>query len=54
MIGCDLLDSPNGMYNYNYITAYQYNGKVYATYGFNWSSGFDFTNYDSHANIIYI
>ena len=51
MIGCDLLNSPGQS---NYITAYQYNGKVYATYGFNWTSGFDFTNYNSYANIIYI
>ena len=52
MIGCDLLDSPTGMSSY--ITAYQVKNKIYATYGFNWSSGFDFTNYNSYANIIYI
>lgn len=51
MIGCDLLDSPGQS---EYFTAYQYDGKVYATYGFNWSSGFDFKNYSSYANIIYI
>ena len=51
MIGCDLLDSPGQS---NYFTAYQYNGKVYAAYGFNWSTGFDFNIYDSHANIVYI
>lgn len=51
MIGCDLLDSPGQS---SYFTAYQYNGKVYAAYGFNWNTGFDFNIYDSHANIVYI
>lgn len=52
MIGCDVLDGPGR--NSDYIVAYQYNGKVYATYGYQWSTGFSFTNYDSHANVIYI
>lgn len=53
MIGYNLLDSPP--MPSNYATAYQVQGKVYVTYGFNWVSiGFDFTNYNSHANIIYI
>ena len=52
MIGCNLLDDPT--WGSEYITAYQVENKIYATYGFNWTSGFDFTNYDSHANIIYI
>lgn len=53
MIGYNLLDSPP--MSSNYVTAYQVQGKVYVTYGFNWVGvGFDFTNYSSHANIIYI
>ena len=52
MIGCNLLDDPT--WGSEYITAYQVENKIYATYGYDWTSGFDFTNYDSHANIIYI
>ena len=52
MIGCNLLDDPN--WGSDYITAYQVENKIYATYGYDWDSGFDFKNYSSHANIIYI
>ena len=52
MIGCNLLDDPG--WSSEYITAYQVKNKIYATYGYAWSNGFDFRNYDSHANIIYI
>ena len=52
MIGCNILKDPP--WNSNYITAYQKNNKIYATYGYQWNSGFDFKNYDSYANVIYI
>lgn len=48
MIGCDILDRPG--WTFNYVTAYQYNGKIYVT---SWSSG-DFQSFSSHANIVYI
>ena len=51
MIGCNLLDDPAQS---NYVTAYQKKNTIYATYGFNWSTGFDFSIYASHANIVYI
>lgn len=52
MIGYDLLTNPG--WTSNYIAAYQYDGIVYATFGYIWNSGFDFKKYDSYANIIYI
>ena len=52
MIGCNLLDDPG--WGSGYITAYQVKNKIYATYGHRWSDGFDFRNYSSHVNIIYI
>lgn len=51
MIGCDLLDESEWG---DYVTAYQKKNKIYATYGYQWSNGFSFTNYNSHANVIYI
>lgn len=48
MIGCDILNSTS--WTSNYITAYQYNGKIYVT---SWSSD-HFQSFNSHANIVYI
>ena len=52
MIGCDLLTDPG--WNSDYVVAYQVKNKIYATYGYDWDSGFDFKQYDSYANVIYI
>lgn len=51
MIGCNLLNDP-GLGNF--VLPCQVDGKIYATYGYNWSDGFSFKNYSSYANVIYI
>lgn len=52
MIGCNLLTNPE--FSSDYVIAYQVKNRIYATYGYSWISGFDFKNYTSYANIIYI
>lgn len=51
MIGCNLLTASNWGH---YVTAYQLENKIYATYGYKFSDGFEFNNYTSYANVIYI
>ena len=51
MIGFNLLDKS---YWTEHVFVYQVKNKLYAVYAYNFDDGFRFTNYNSHANIIYI